>query len=330
MRKREGESTLTNRQVIEGWRAITHHKTLFLTGVVFLVSAAVLVPLWLLDPTQLLGVSVWEKPLKFFLSTGIFCLTYSWLSAHISRWPTLVRWTGVIIALSLAIEMVAITGAAIAGTTSHFNVSSPFATAVWAIMATFVNVVLFATVVLSVLIVFEKDSPLLLRVGLGLGSSITAVGMGLAFLMTSPTEDQLANFEGIAGAHAVGVPDGGPGLPFFGWSTVAGDLRVGHFFGLHAIQVAIVLLVIQRLLPGVLRLPTIIVGNLSYLAIVLILTGQALREEPFIAPSTFTLFQFALLAAVALLALAVLAILEHRRLTLTGRSGRAPGSDREV
>ena len=182
---------------LEDWHAIAHNKTLFWVGIGFLICATALVPLWLLDPPVLLGVSVWEKPLKFFISTGIFCLTYSWLSAHISRWPKLVRWVGVIIAVSLIIEMIALAGAAAVGTTSHFNVSTPLATTVWAIMATFVNVVFVATIVLSLMILLEKNRPLLLKLGLGLGSSITALGMGLAFFMTNPTDAQLADFQGI-------------------------------------------------------------------------------------------------------------------------------------
>jgi hypothetical protein len=296
-----------------GWRAIRHHRVLFLVGNAFLIAALILVPLWLLDPTELLGVSIWEKPLKFFISTGIFCLTYSWLSAHLTRWPRIIRWAGSVIAVSLVIEMVAITGAAAAGTTSHFNVSTPLATFVWAVMATFINAVLVATIVLSVLILFERDEPLTLRLGLGLGSGITAVGMGLAFLMVTPTEAQLLAPQGIFGAHAVGVPDGGPGLPFLSWSTVAGDLRVGHFFGLHAIQVAIAILLVQRQLPRGFQLPAVLVGNLAYLGFVLITTGQALRAEPFTAPGRETLLQLGLLAVVSLASFGALALRERRQ-----------------
>ncbi len=287
---------------IQEWKVINHNKFLYIVGLILISFAFLLVPFWFIDPIEILGVSRWEKPMKFFVSTGIFCLTYSWLSAHISRWPRFVYWTGVLVAISLIIEMIGIAGAAVLNATSHFNVSNPLSTTVWALMATFVNVVFASTIMLSVLIVLERQKPLPMRIGLGLGSSISAIGMGIAFLMTGPTTEQLSNPKGISGAHAVGAADGGPGLALLGWSTVAGDLRVGHFFGLHAVQVAIALLIIQRYLPIPLRMPLVTTGNLTYLGFVLIVTGQALRAEPFINPGTETVTQLIILFTVSICA----------------------------
>jgi hypothetical protein len=145
-----------------------------------------------------------------------------------------------------------------------------------------------------------------------MGSFNTAVGMGLAYLMTWPTATQLANYKGIAGAHAVGVSDGGPGLPFLGWSTVAGDLRVGHFFGLHSIQVAVILLAISLLLPLAFRVPLLIVGNLTWLGFVGLVTWQSLRAEPFALPSELTLTGLVVLLTVATVSFMGLAIAQSR------------------
>jgi hypothetical protein len=285
---------------------LKHTKSLFWLAVICVVVAVALVPLWILDSRQLLGVSVWEKPIKFYLSVAIFSFTYSWLSSFLTRGGRWVRITGLVIAVSLSVEIVIILAMASIGDTSHFNVSTPTAIAIWSIMATFISIVLFSTIFISLMILFQKQQKFNLKLALALGSINTAVGMGLAYLMTWPTANQLANYQGIAGAHAVGVDDGGPGLPFLGWSTVAGDLRVGHFFGLHSIQVAAILLAISLLLPLASRVPLILVGNITWLGFVGVVTWQSLRAEPFLSPSQLTLTSFGVLLAVAALSFTIL------------------------
>jgi hypothetical protein len=291
---------------------LKHTKSLFWLAVICVVVAIALVPLWILDSRQLLGVSVWEKPIKFYISVAIFSFTYSWLSSFLTRGGRWVKLTGFVIAMSLAVEIVIILAMASIGETSHFNVSTPTAIAIWSIMATFISIVLFSTIFISLMIFFQKQQEFNLKLALALGSINTAVGMGLAYLMTWPTATQLANYQGIAGAHAVGVSDGGPGLPFLGWSTVAGDLRVGHFFGLHSIQVAGILLAVSLLLPLAFRVPLLIVGNLTWLGFVGLVTWQSLRAEPFASPSALTLTGLAVLLAVAALSFALLVMAQSR------------------
>ena len=292
---------------------LKHTKSLFWLAVISAVGAVVLVPLWIFDARELGGISVWEKPLKFFISSAIFSFTFSWLSSFITKGSRWVKVAGLVIAISLAVELVLIAAMAALGTTSHFNVSTPTAIVIWSLMATFISIVLFATLFLSITILLQKQQEFNLKLTLVLGSLNTAIGMGLAYLMTSPTANQLANFQGIAGAHAVGVEDGGPGLPFFGWSTVAGDLRVGHFFGLHSIQVAAILLAAALVLPSVLQVPFLTVGNFTWLGFVGLVTWQSLRAEPFSSPSQLTLTGFGILLAVAVLGFMVLAFSRNSR-----------------
>jgi hypothetical protein len=172
--------------------------------------------------------------------------------------------------------------------------------------------VLFSTIFISLMIFFQKQQEFNLKLALALGSINTAVGMGLAYLMTWPTATQLANYQGIAGAHAVGVSDGGPGLPFLGWSTVAGDLRVGHFFGLHSIQVAAILLALSLLLPLAFRVPLILVGNFTWLGFVGLVTWQSLMAEPFSSPSELTIISFVALVALASVLFIALSLIQSR------------------
>lgn len=133
--------------------------------------------------------------------------------------------------------------------------------------------------------------------------------MAVAIIMTVPTPLTRAAHRGPqAGAHSVGVADGGPGLPLVGWSTVGGDLRAPHFIGLHALQLLPLLWWalgrrrFDRLGAGG-RLALVRIAGLGYLGLILLLTWQALRGQSIVAPDTLTLAAGGgLLGAVALAA----------------------------
>jgi hypothetical protein len=136
---------------------LKHTRSLFWLAVICVVVAIALVPLWILDARQLLGVSVWEKPIKFFISSAIFSFTFSWLSSFLTRGNRWVKLTGLVIAVSLAVELVIIVAMASISETSHFNVSTPTAIAIWSTMATFISFVLFSTIFISEMILFQKQ-----------------------------------------------------------------------------------------------------------------------------------------------------------------------------
>ncbi|MBO0796768.1 MAG: hypothetical protein J2P36_38295, partial [Ktedonobacteraceae bacterium] len=141
---------------------------------------------------------------------------------------------------------------------------------------------------------------------------ITLVGMAVAFLMTTgPTPAQLkvlrdGGHPSAIGAHSVGVPDGGPGLPFVGWSTEGGDLRIPHFVGLHALQVLpLFWWLFLRRRSGRLRdghrVALVWAVGVEYLGVVGLLTWQALRAQSIIAPDADTLRAFAILTSAMVL-----------------------------
>ncbi len=80
---------------------------------------------------------------------------------------------------------------------------------------------------------------------------------------------------------------------------MGGDLRVPHFFGLHALQVLpligglLALDWTRRRLSERQRLALVWTAGLGYLGLVLLLTWQALRGQSIVAPDALTLAAFA-------------------------------------
>lgn len=292
------------------------HRPLLILGILLAALTVVTLVGYLVDGRELLGVNLWEKPLKFAISGVLYAVTWSWLIGHFSRWQRAAWWAGTIITVTLAIELIIIVGAAIAGVTSHFNVSSPLAITLWSIMATAISTLWVATFVAAVALWRNPGADPARQAAIRTGVAISLLGMGLAFLMTGPNAAQLADFQGIAGAHAVGTADGGPGLPLLGWSTIAGDLRIPHFVGMHALQVLPLLALLLEL--GARRFPVlrdalvrrglVLTGAGASLAVVGLVTMQALRGQSIVAPDALTLSIGAAIAAIALAAaLAVVA-----------------------
>jgi len=141
--------------------------------------------------------------------------------------------------------------------------------------------------------------------------------------MTQPTVAQLAvlhatgHLPPVWGAHNVGVPDGGPGLLFLGWSTTGGDLRIAHFVGLHALQVRPFLgwfLSAERFpwLSTGQRVALVWTIGLGYLGLVGSLLWQALRDQPLIAPDALTWLTWGVVVGLTLVSGG--AIILHARL----------------
>lgn len=292
------------------------HRPLLVLAVALAVLTVVTLVGRLVDDRELLGVNLWEKPLKFGISGVLYAVTWAWIIGHFERMRRLAWWAGTVIAVTLAVELIIITGAAAIGLTSHFNVSTPLATTAWSIMASAITTLWIATFVAGIALWRNGGADPARRAAIRTGVAISLVGMGLAFLMTSPNASQLADFQGIAGAHAVGIADGGPGIPLLGWSTVAGDLRIPHFVGMHALQalplLALLLEFAARRIPllrdAFVRRGLVLTASAAYLAVVGLVTMQALRGQSIIAPDALTLTIATIITAFALTAaLAVVA-----------------------
>ena len=205
---------------------------LFWTGASMMLALLVVTLISIGDTRQILGLNPWIKPMKFMTSITIFLWTVAWFMPEtkppvvsgFSRIDNrqIVLWT---IAAAMLVEIVCITVQAARGTTSHFNVQSPFDGMVFSIMGI---AILFNTAAMVLFFfIIRADTPPQ-RAGY-----LWGIRLGVALFLVASLEGAL-----IIGnnAHSYPGPDGGAGLPFVNWSTDQGDLRVAHFFGMHAMQ----------------------------------------------------------------------------------------------
>ena len=259
------------------------------------------------DPRIITGAPAWLKPAKFGVSTAIYMLTLAAIFTQLPEWPRTRRVVGWTTATVLVLEVAIIDTQAWRGTTSHFNIGTTLDLVLFAIMGTAIAVQTLSSVAVAVALWRQRFDDRALGWALRLGLVITIVGASTGWLMTRPTAAQLneartTGHMAIAGAHTVGAPDGGPGLPGTGWSVAHGDLRIPHFVGLHAMQILPLLaLALRRRSDAHARVRVMFAATASYVALFAILLWQALRGQSLVQPDGVTigaLLAWAILSAI--------------------------------
>lgn len=293
--------------------SLREHRPLMIAAVFSSTVAAVAMVGLVLDPRELVGVPIWSKAFKFGVSIAVYTVTIAWMLAALPGRSRRTWWIGTVIAVFISIENVLIPLQIVRGVMSHFNFTTAFDSFVVLTMGAAVVVVWSANLVLGIVLACRRLHSPSLTASVRWGVAVSLVGMAVAVLMTVGdlgVIDSPGN--GIDGAHTVGRADGGPGLPLVGWSTVAGDLRVPHFVGLHVLQaMPLFAFLLARLAPRVRLLAEervavglVRIAGPASLGVVTLLTWQAARGQSVIRPDALTVLATATLLAATVAAVA--------------------------
>ena len=233
--------------------------------------------------------------------------------------------TGWIVTAAAAIEMAIIVGQAAVGHRSHYNTDTPLSAALWGTMGATIVVLWLATLAVALRFLREpgRDRAADDRDPAGPRRRADRAGRGL------PHGDRTAHTRSAC-------PTADRGFRFVGWSTTGGDLRIAHFVGMHALQGLPLLaaaLVATRRSPRRRAPARPEVAAAAWAGLVVLLTWQALRAQPLLAPDATTLAALGALVAATVAAVAAALAADRRaaapRARLTApRRATTPGGRR--
>jgi hypothetical protein len=251
------------------------HPLWWRTAVAFTALTAICAFASVFDERTFNGVSVWAKPFKFSLSIAVYFATLAWfapllpngyLQARKGRWLTAIPvWCAVF-------EIAYIVLQAGRAQASHFNFTSPLYATLYSLMG--LGAILLVSICLWMGVVILRNrgaaNPYVLAVG---------VGLILAFVLGG-------GFGGYLGNHMShwvgGSQSDANGLWPMHWSRDGGDLRVAHFFGMHAMQVLPAIGALLTPLPTRLAIGGVICAATLYAAGTIFTFVQALHGTPFL------------------------------------------------
>lgn len=200
------------------------NRALTLMGLAMLLLSAMLLILIPGHSKEVLGINSLIKPLKFALSLWIFNWTMAWFSPEFAD-RTYVKRLSRLIVVTTIFEQGVITMQAFRGTVSHFNFDA---------IPDFVLFLLMGVLIVWLTVFVSMGARNLRKQAGGLHIPYRlAIYLGIWMFVLSGV---IGGVMSAINTHAIGTTMGGPGLVFLNWSTIAGDLRVSHFFGLHALQ----------------------------------------------------------------------------------------------
>lgn len=211
-----------------------HHRLWYRNAIAYLVIAAVCAIGIAVDEQSFAGVSAWIKPAKFAVSISIYFATLTLFSERLgeaffrTRAGIAMSWMPVLCA---AFEMAYIILQASQGQASHFNFTSNYHALMYTLMGVgaVTMVLVCAWLGIAILARHGVRDPMTLAIAIGLILTLV-LGGGFGVYLSN------------AGSHWVGgIANDAHGLPIVGWATVGGDLRVAHFWGMHAMQIVPVL-----------------------------------------------------------------------------------------
>ncbi len=185
----------------------------------------------LVDPRLFEGASTWIKPMKFQLSVGLYLLTAAWFMAYTrpafqhSRRRSLL--SGLLAAGALY-EVLYISLQGSLAEASHFNNNDALHSLLYSLMG--IGALLLTAMVgwQGVEVARHRQSGLtgVLRWSIAIGLVLTFVLSVIAGFTISTLDSPIVGMEKATITPLLG----------FGWATNAGDVRVAHFIGTHAMH----------------------------------------------------------------------------------------------
>ena len=224
--------------------------------------------LMLFDHRKLNGINVWVKPIKFYISVGIFAWSIGWFLSYLPDNVPAHKFSIWFIYMFIA-ENGLITLQAARGIKSHFNQSNAVNGIIFSVMGLIITLSTVLTGYITYLFFVYPDilpPAFLWSVRLGL----------IVFTLASLEGFIMVRYQ----RHAIGGEDGDAGYPVLNWNRKAGDLRIAHAAGIHGMQIIPLFGYLINMYVGFTVTLPVFLFTAVYVLFCLYLLRQALRGKP--------------------------------------------------